>query len=131
MAIKKVEVAKAATPKKVTAKPAAKKVAPVKKVAAKKAVTKTTKKSLVYAGNNTSFWVANGEVLNSLVALRDSLAKMDAAVYKKHVSSEKNDFANWVGAVLNDAACAKDLLGAKTPASAKTVVVRHLKLYTY
>ncbi len=114
-----------AAAKKPAAKPAAKKVA--KKTASKK--TSTTGKSLVYADNETSFLVADGQILNSLVALRDALSTMEKSVYVSHVSGDKNDFANWVGVVLNDAGCARDLLGAKTPAAAKTVVVRHLKLY--
>lgn len=114
-----------AATKKPAAKPAAKKA--VKKVASKKATSGP--KSLVYANNETSFWVADGRILNSLVALRDALAAMEKSVYAKHVNGEKNDFANWVGVVLDDAACARDLLGAKTPTAAKTIVVRHLKLY--
>ncbi|HEY0964644.1 MAG TPA: hypothetical protein VGE31_02520 [Candidatus Paceibacterota bacterium] len=115
------KAASKAAPKKTVSKSAPKKAAP----------KKTASKTLVYASNQQSFWVNDGQILNSLLALRDALATMDKAVYAVHVTKEKNDFANWVGAVLNDAACAKDLLSAKTPVSAKTVVVRHLKSYSY
>ena len=53
--------------------------------------------------------------------LRDALAKMEKSVYNQHVSVQKNDFANWVAAILGDAACAKELKTAKTPATAKTI----------
>lgn len=124
---------KAAAPKKAVAKKsvkaaATKKAAP-KKTAIKKS-TKKTKKELVYADNARSFWVTNGQVLNSLLALRDALDEMEKEVYGYHAGKAQNDFAVWVDQVLCDAACAADLHKAKTPKSARTVVVKHLKLYT-
>ncbi len=97
-----------------------------------KSVAKTAnkKKELVVADQNTSFWVTNGQILNSLVALRDALDQMEKEVYLYHAGKVQNDFVNWVSAVLNDSACAKDLGKAKTPKSAKTVIVRHLKTYS-
>jgi len=129
--------------KKATAKLATSKKPATKKVAAKKPVAKklvqkatantTTKvsaaKSLVYAPDQHSFWVSNGEILNSLTALRDALAAMDDRVYTHHARPEQNDFAIWVNDVLCDNECAQALAKAKTPKSAHTVVVRHLKFY--
>ena len=103
------------------------KKSPVKKSTAPKT---SAKKSLVYSNEQTSFWVRNGQVLNSLVALRDALDDMEKEVYLYHAGGTHNDFANWVAAVLSDTKCATDLEKAKTPRSAKTVVVRHLKLYS-
>ena len=115
-------------PKKVTAtviKVVAKKV--VKKApAAKKA---STKKTLVYANNKQSFWVNDGRILNSLLALETAMSEMEKAVFAHHVNKEKHDFADWVDSVLADAACASDLRKAKTPTSAHTVVKKHLKSY--
>lgn len=111
--------------KKSTAKKATKKVA--KKVASKK---KSGKKSLTYANEQTAFWVTNGQILNSLIALRDALDEMEKEVYSYHAGGAHNDFANWVGAVLSDSKCATELEKAKTPNSAKTVVVKHLKSYS-
>lgn len=110
---------------------------PTKKAAPKKAAKKTTKKApkksaekqLVYANDGTSFWVTDGQILNSLVSLRDALSSMHKDVYKYHAEGDHNDFANWVEVVLCDGDCATDLRKAKTPTSAKTVVVRHLKYY--
>ncbi len=114
--------------------------ATVKKASAKKAVksvkkvaTKTkkaeAKKTLVYATNANSFWVNNGQILNSLIALKEAIASMENEVFSHHVNKDKNDFADWVENVLCDSACANDLRKAKTVASVKTVVTKHLKSY--
>ncbi len=129
------------TPKKTITKaivkktPAAKR-AVVKKITQKKVQPKAKKdvtslKPLVIADNARSFWVADGKILNSLVALQTALAEMEVAVYAHHVSKEKNDFATWVDSVLCDQTCAAALTKAKTPTAAKTVVVQHLKSYNF
>jgi hypothetical protein len=117
-------------PTKTASRSVAKK-APVKKTAvAKKTVKKSVAKaSLTYAGNSESFWLSDGQILNNLVALRDALATMNKTIYGHHVTKSKNDFAEWVEQVLGDVACAKSLRAAKTPAAAKTAVVKHLKNY--
>ncbi len=116
--------------KKVTATP--------KKAAAKKAVSKKNpteakkksgKKTLLIANNQQSFWVNNGQILNSLLALETALQVMTKDTFSYHVAKDRNDFAQWVEYVLVDAACAADLRKAKTPSAAKTVVVKHLKTY--
>lgn len=136
----KKKTAKKTTKRKAVAKKATKKVAKkatkkATKKTAKKAVKKTAKKRsakkpLVQASNSTSFWVSDGQILNSLLALKDALERMDKDVYVYHATGKHNDFANWVEVVLCDDKCAKDLRKAKTPRSAKTVVVKHLKLYS-
>ncbi len=117
--IKKV-VAKKVTAKKVVKKVVAKK-APIRKAG--------TKKTLTYADNDHSFWVKNGQVLNSLIALQEAMASMESAVFAHHVNKEKNDFADWVDSVLCDEACAADLRKTKTAASARTTVIKYLKSY--
>lgn len=87
-------------------------------------------KPLVFADNQTSFWVSNGQILNSLVALRDALDVMEKEVYHYHAGEAHNDFATWVSSVLCDTECAVELTKAKSPSSAKTVVVKHLKTYS-
>jgi hypothetical protein len=130
------KVAKPAVAKKKLVTPAAAKKALVKKTVNSRATSKkpvvkikTEARSLVYADNQQSFWTTNGEILNSLVALRDALAAMDEMVYLHHARPEQNDFAIWVNDVLCDNDCAQALASAKTPKSAHTVVVKHLKLY--
>lgn len=128
------KVAKKPAAKKAPAKKAVKKVAAKKtpsKRLAKKQTPKTAfaNKELQYANDSTCFWLTDGQILDSLLALRDALETMDTEVYRYHVSTDRNDFSDWVGAVLCDEECAKALEKAKTPKSAKTVVVRHLKYY--
>lgn len=101
-----------------------------RKKPAQKVTKKATKVGLVYADDQRSFWVNNGRILNSLVALRDALDEMEKEVYSYHVGKAHNDFAKWVSDVLNDQACATDLAKAKTPKSAKTTVAKHLKRYS-
>jgi hypothetical protein len=132
-------IAKKATVKK---KPVAKKTTVKKKVTAKKTTTKKANKTpkatamkkpvkdLVFASDQESFWVQNGEVLNSLMALNDAFANMDKDIYQFHAHGDRNDFSIWVDTVLSDAACAADLKKAKTQKSARTIVVKHLKLYS-
>lgn len=125
------KVTKKVVAKRVTKKPANKSI--VKKKVKKmtpKATTKVTKKPLFYADESTSFWVTDGQILNSLVSLRDALDVMDKNVYSYHAGKAQNDFANWVATVLADNACANDLQKAKTPKSAKTIVVKYLKYYS-
>jgi hypothetical protein len=113
-------------PKKVTVT----KVATPKKVVAKKVVKKSTeKKDLVYADNKKSFWCHDGQVLNSLLALKDALSEMEKSVFLHHVTKDKNDFADWVEQVLHDADCASALRKAKTAKGASTVVIKSLKIY--
>jgi hypothetical protein len=118
---------KVATPKKAVAKKVVKKTdikKPTKKVA-----SASSAKSLVYAEDKLSFWVADGQILNSLVALQTAFGHMTKPTFAHHVSKDKNDFADWVQAVLGDPVCADDLRKVKTLASAKTTVTKHLKKY--
>lgn len=100
-----------------------------KKVAAKKIIGAIIKKELVVASNYNSFWLNDGQILNTLKALDGVLKNMDSAVYKYHTNSGRHDFANWVEDVLKDTDCAAALKKAKTPKSAHAVVVKHLAFY--
>lgn len=117
--------------KKIVIKKIAKKVTkkPVKQIV-KKAVSKKPSKDLVYATDQQSFWTVDGDILNSLAALADSLDRMEKDVYIFHSSGEQNDFSVWVESVLCDDVCAAALRKAKTSQRAHAVVVRHLKFYT-
>jgi hypothetical protein len=112
--------------KKTAAVVAPKKAAPK---AVKKSAAKTSTPSLIYASDAHSFWTQSGDILNSLVSLRDALGTMSKETFSHHVKAGKHDFATWVDAVLQDAACAADLRKTKTASTAKAVVVRHLKRY--
>jgi formyltetrahydrofolate synthetase len=124
---KNTTTAKKVAPKKVTPK---KEVA--KKVVAKKVLKKvsvTEKKPLVVASNKQSFWLVDGQILNSLVALETVLAEMEKSIFEHHVAKDKNDFAVWVEVVLEDKDCAALLKKAKTPKAAKTAVSKSLNSY--
>lgn len=103
--------------------------------ASKKSVKKVTKKGnsglmpLVYTVETKAFWTSEGEILNSLLALREALAKMPKSVFSHHVNTNKNDFATWVEEVLGDVPCARDMRKAKTVAATKKVVTQHLANY--
>jgi hypothetical protein len=96
-----------------------------KAVAMKKPV-----KDMVYASDQESFWMQNGEILNSLMALNEAFAAMDKDIYQFHAHGDRNDFSIWVDSVLCDEECAADLKKAKSSKSARTIVVKHLKLYS-
>lgn len=112
---------KVATPKVPVVKPARRGSAKAKPIAGRRA--------LVYTIDAQAFWTSDGEILNSLVALRDAFSTMSKSVFAHHVTAIKNDFATWIDEVLGDVECAKDLQSAKTAAAAKKVIVQHLKKY--
>ncbi|MDC1205599.1 hypothetical protein N8083_02005 [Candidatus Pacebacteria bacterium] len=140
MATKKVTTKGKTKPKKTsTRKSVAKKVTAKKKGAtqSKKVPTKaTTKKktlktgkALVCADTKSCFWTSDGKILRDLIELKDVLRQMEDSVYMHHVTKEKNDFADWVEHVLQDATCAEALRKSRKPTTARTVVVRHLRYY--
>lgn len=124
--VKKVIAKKVVKPKTTTIKVTG---VATKKVATKKIAGAAQKKELVVASNYNSFWMNDGQILNSLTALENSLKKMDNVVYKYHTADGRHDFANWVEDVLHDEVCATALRNAKTAKSAHVVVVKHLALY--
>jgi len=128
--VKKAATKKASAKKVTTAKKSVAQKAPAKKAATKKTATKkVATPSLAYASNEQSFWVTNGEILNSLLALHDALGHMEQDVFEFHATGDQNDFSVWVGTVLCDGDCAADLAKAKTQKRAKSVVAKHLKRY--
>jgi len=125
---------KTAKAKKVVKKPAKKAVKKANKKTTNKVAKKATRskkptKTLMYTSDEVSFWVSDGQILNSLAALSEALDIMSKDIYTFHAKGEENDFANWVEVVLCDEQCAKDLRNAKTQRSAKTAVTKHLKTY--
>jgi len=100
-----------------------------KKAAPKKAAVQKHVRALVCAPGEQCFWTSDGKVLENLSHLQMAFGTMGNEVFLHHVTKEKNDFAEWVEHVLEDAACAADLRRAKKPSSARTVVVRCLRSY--
>ena len=100
-----------------------------KKATAKKIISPAQRKELVIASNHNSFWLNDGQILNSLKALSGALKNMESVVYKYHTANGRHDFANWVDDVLCDSDCAQALRKAKTAKSAHMVVVKYVALY--
>ena len=98
----------------------------IKKVTVKDA---DKKRQPVNAYNERCFWVHNGPVLSNLKDLLRAFNYMTEVQFSHHVSKEKNDFSEWVKAVLLDEECAKMLLKAGTPKKAAQVVEKSLKDY--
>ncbi len=99
-----------------------------KKSTAKKS-TKAAKRALVCANGEQCFWTTDGTIISNLVELRDTLLNMSDDVFAYHANAERNDFADWIDAVLGDSELGKSIRASKKPKSAHTVVVRRLKLY--
>ncbi|HRY33484.1 MAG TPA: DUF5752 family protein [Bacteroidales bacterium] len=68
------------------------------------------------------FYLSNGQVLSSLKDLYTGIQQMPDDVFFHHVSSEKNDFANWVSAVIGDKTLAAKVAKAGTPVMLKDVL---------
>lgn len=105
----------------------------VRKTAApkKKAVSKKANfKALVCAVDGECFWSRDGQILQNLSDLSLAIGSMDDEIFLHHVSSEKNDFADWVEHVLQDSVCAEALRKAKKKAQAEKVVQLHLRKYS-
>lgn len=86
-------------------------------------------RALVDAPPDRCFWVNFGPVLKNLRELRDALHSISDEQFAHHVAADRNDFASWVEAVLDDAACAKALRRAKTRHAALQAVEASLTAY--
>ncbi len=119
--------AKTVAPKKVAVKKAAS--ATGTKATTKKATTPMKSAGLICASDEHCFWTTDGNILKSLEDLVFAFGSMDETVFVYHADGMKNDFAEWVEHILQDAACAADLRKTKTPKKAHAVAKKHLKKY--
>tara|TARA_B100000508_G_C11459042_1_gene278241 strand:+ start:1623 stop:2015 length:393 start_codon:yes stop_codon:yes gene_type:complete len=117
------------TAKKTTRKVAKKTVKKAPKKTSRKKASRTARRALVCANGEQCFWVHDGPILQDLNELATALKNMHKEVFAHHVSTSRNDFADWVEHVLQDQACATDLRSRRSPSGARTVVVRHLRYY--
>lgn len=60
------------------------------------------------------FHAANGMLFHSVLQFVNSLKKMDDTTFAYHVTTEKNDFAQWIRDVFHDDALAKKIRIART-----------------
>ena len=84
------------------------------------------KKYLANAANDKVFWVHNGQVLRNLEDLEKCLHSMTEDAYKYHANKDKNDFSNWVSAVIGDKVLAMGLTSARNKESAHKDVKNRL-----
>lgn len=98
----------------------------------KKAVKKTPKKevrALVCAIDQECFWTRDGNILRDLRDLHVVVSSLDDEIFFHHVNKEKNDFADWVEYVLQDAECATALRKVKKKEVMHKTIERHLRNY--
>jgi hypothetical protein len=72
------------------------------------------------------FFCQDGCVIKNLTELVDCLKHMTEEVFYHHVTSEKNDFSNWIRDVLGDEKLAGELNNASTPQEASKIVTERL-----
>ena len=66
-----------------------------------------TKKELIESLPDSCFWVNNGPILSDLKELYSALrGEITVEQFSHHVTSDRNDFADWIEIVLNDKRCA-------------------------
>ncbi|HBH46184.1 MAG: hypothetical protein A2445_05445 [Candidatus Jacksonbacteria bacterium RIFOXYC2_FULL_44_29] len=90
---------------------------------------KKGKLPLKTAPDDQVFWLYGGGTLRNLEDLRSALQTMPGEVFFWHVNGLKNDFANWVEAVMADAALAQELRKVKRQGTAFNKVDLRLKRY--
>lgn len=70
---------------------------------------KTAKKLLADVPHEHAFRFHDGRTLRNMGELREALKTMNKDTFAFHVSSQKNDFSNWVRNVIGDQKLARDL----------------------
>lgn len=100
------------------------------KASTKKSSVTQKKKELVHASPEQSFWVMDGQILTNLIELRDALATMSDDVFMHHVTKDRNDFADWIETVLEDAEIAHALRKSKKSNTSRDVIVQKLRFYS-
>ncbi|MFH1638388.1 MAG: hypothetical protein ABIB71_08235 [Candidatus Woesearchaeota archaeon] len=71
------------------------------------------------------FRLCNGEVLKDIPSLVAALKEADESVFTSHVNDSKNDFANWVNDVFEDAETAEELISASTREEAIAILEKN------
>jgi hypothetical protein len=72
------------------------------------------------------FFCQDGRVIKNLTELIDSLNHMTEEMFHYHVTSEKNDFCNWIRDVLGDEKLASELYQASNPQEAVKILTEKL-----
>jgi hypothetical protein len=84
------------------------------------------KTMVLHVEGNQCFYAADGKCIASLRGLADALENMHDDTYRHHANDARNDFANWVHDVLQDAELASQLKEAKDRKTAQVVVLKRM-----
>ena len=87
------------------------------------------KKPLTRVPEEHIFWCNDGRIFRDLRELAEGFMAMSDETYYYHVSSERNDFCNWVINVINDTELAVDLRMVTGRDQAASCVVARLDFY--
>lgn len=79
------------------------------------------------APEGKEFWLHGNGKITSLLDLKSALEEMSAETFSHHVTSAKNDFANWIEDALGDENLAKEISNARTRESALMCLNRCIK----
>jgi hypothetical protein len=72
------------------------------------------------------FWLYNGENIENLYSMYKAFENMDSQLYAHHTANGKNDFAEWVNKVYNDAILYDSLLKCNNAEEAKEAVQKRV-----
>ncbi len=85
-----------------------------------------TVRVLADVAGDKRFFCHDDRVIKNLTELVDCLTNMTEEVFRHHVTSEKNDFSNWVRDVLDDERLASKLKNVSNPSEAGKIVTERL-----
>lgn len=114
----------AAVPKVKSAKKSTKKASTKPVSASKKKTAATVLTARV--PDERVFFVIDGSTIASMQELVNALDSMNDDIYYYHVTSDRNDFANWVREVLKMEDLADKLTHAQGALRAETIILKHL-----
>jgi|GEM_PF-2107323 hypothetical protein len=77
------------------------------------------------------FFTVDGKTLKTVQDLLEYLVDCDEGAYNNHVTSQKNDFANWVGTVLMFPELAESLKLSKTINEARDAIMEFFQVFDY
>jgi hypothetical protein len=83
-------------------------------------------KILADVADDKRFFCQDGCVIKNLTELVDCLDHMTEEVFYHHVTSDKNDFSNWIRDVLGDEKLAGELSYICTPQEATEIVKKRV-----
>ncbi|MGM5484371.1 MAG: hypothetical protein ACQEP1_00685 [Nanobdellota archaeon] len=112
------------TSKSTSKKASRKKAKSASKKGTKKKASKSPEKKK--AKGEEKFFMSNGETISDLIDLADAFENMADDVFRHHVNSDKNDFAEWVKGVLEEENLAENLSKENDKDRCQIIVLRHI-----